>query len=453
MLVTVLTMITLTALMIALNALYVAGEFAAVSARKSRIEQLASDNNRLAKMILPVLKDHHKLDNYIAASQVGITISSVVLGIYGQQQIAPAIAPWLAKLPIVNDIAAAGVSTTLVLILLTTLQVVLGELVPKSVALQFPEQIALGTAVPMKWSADYILKPLIILLNGSGTAIMRLLGIQTKDGHKHVHSPEEVKYLITQSHQAGLLDEQEHDLLDSAFRFGKLRAGDIIISRTQMVAAEVNTSIDDILRLAATADYTRIPIYEGDLDHIIGFVHLKELFQRSYEDDSTDVRSILRDVTFILETSSLNDVWNTLDDQQSYLAIVFDEYGGTTGMITREDLIEELFGDVQDEFDHTSTEAITVIGEQQYRVDGDISLINLNDALNIHFESSDAYTLGGFFINRLGHMPKIGDKLIIDDVQIKVTALEQRRITALQLTLPDSADDAQPTQQEEQRPS
>jgi putative hemolysin len=219
MLVTLLTIITMIALMVGLNALYVAGEFSTVSARKSRIIQMANEGNRLAKLMIPIMEDHHKLDNYIAASQVGITLSSIVLGIYGQRQIAPLIEPLLSSLPFVSEIAAAGVSATLVLIVLTTLQVVLGELVPKSLALQYPEKIALWTAIPMRWSADIILKPLIILLNGSGTLIMRLLGIHQSEGHKHVHSPEEIQFLLTQSHAGGLLAEQEHQLLEGAFRF------------------------------------------------------------------------------------------------------------------------------------------------------------------------------------------------------------------------------------------
>ncbi|MBZ0297150.1 MAG: CNNM domain-containing protein, partial [Anaerolineae bacterium] len=169
MIVTILVMIVVIAMMIFVNALYVAGEFSTVSARKTRIEQMAAQGNRLAVMLLPVLEDHHRRDNYIAASQVGITLSSVVLGIYGQRQIAPLLEPLLAQLPFLSgDVAAAGLSATLVLILLTALQVILGELVPKSIALQFPERVALFTVLPMRWSADIILRPLIILLNGSG---------------------------------------------------------------------------------------------------------------------------------------------------------------------------------------------------------------------------------------------------------------------------------------------
>ncbi len=207
MILSILLIILIVSVMIFFNGLYVAGEFSSVSARKTRIIQMAEDGNRLAQTLLPVLQDPHKLDNYIAASQVGITLSSIVLGIYGEQQIAPLIAPLIARLPIGADpatgshLAAGTIASTLVLILLTTLQVVMGELVPKSVAIQYPERLALATALPMKWSADYILKPLIVLLNGSGTLILKLLGTGHGGGHTHVHSPEEILILVKESHR------------------------------------------------------------------------------------------------------------------------------------------------------------------------------------------------------------------------------------------------------------
>ncbi len=435
MLITLITMIIMIVLMIGFNALYVAGEFATVSARKSRITQMAQEGNRLAKMLLPVMEDHHKLDNYIAASQVGITISSVVLGIYGQQQIAPLIAPLLSDITGATEVAAAGLSATLVLIFLTTLQVILGELVPKSIALQYPERTALLTALPMRWSADIILRPLIIVLNGSGTLILRMMGLNHSEGHQHVHSPEEIKFLVSQSHAGGLLDEQEHRLLASAFRFGKLRAGDITIPRTKMVAADVEALCDDILRLAADTDTSRIPIYENDLDHIIGFVHLKELFQLSYEEKSDDVRSILRDVTFVHETNNLDDIWNTLNEEQSYLAIVFDEYGGTVGLITREDLIEELFGEVQDEFDKAETRPIRKLDSQRYRVRGDVSVAFLNDTLGVSLEAESAYTIGGFLLNQLGHVAEKGEEIVLGNVRLRVSKVEEHTVEEVILTI------------------
>jgi CBS domain containing-hemolysin-like protein len=436
MFVSILMMIGVVTLMIFLNALYVAGEFSSVSARKSRIEQLAADGNQFAVMLLPVMKDHHRLDNYIAASQVGITLSSIVLGIYGQRTIAPLLEAPLANLPFLNsDVAAAGIAATLVLIILTGLQVVLGELVPKSLALQYPERMAMLTVLPMRWSADLILRPLIILLNGSGALLLRLMKLQHGGGHQHIHSPEEIKFLIQESHKGGLLDEEEQRLLDNALRFGHLHASDILVPRTRMIAADIHTPVDDLLKLAAQADYTRIPVYENDVDHIIGFVHLKELFQLSYRGEQTNVRSILRDVVFVHESMNIDNVWNTLNEAQCYIAIVFDEYGGTLGMVTREDLLEELFGDVQDEFDEPEIAALTRLSSTEFRVRGDVPVVVLNDRLNISLPTDSGHTIGGLILNMLGHLPQVGEHIMVSGVQLQVQAVEEKAVAVVHLML------------------
>ena len=443
MLITLITMVFIVTLMIGFNAFYVAGEFAAVSARKTRIIQQANQGNPLAKMMLPVLEDHHKLDNYIAASQVGITISSVVLGIYGQQQIAPRIAPMLSDFTFIGEAAAAGIAATLVLILLTTLQVILGELVPKSVTLQYPERLALWTVIPMIWSADFILRPLIVLLNGSGTLILRLLDIESTEGHNRVHSPEEIKLLLYQSHQEGILGDQEHQLLDGALRFRTLCVGEIMKPRTKIVAAEVATPINEILRQAAETDFTRILIYEDDIDHVIGFVHLKELFQVSYRGDTIDARAILREVVFSPETVSLPDVWNALNEAKTFLAVVIDEYGGTAGLITREDLLEELFGEVLDEYDESEPASITKVGDNQYRVRGDVAISVLNDRFALNIVTGNMYTIGGYFLNQLGHIPELGEELVINNARLRAGVVVEKAVEEIILTLeqPDSNDE------------
>lgn len=441
MLVLLLTMIFVVALMIGLNALYVAGEFAAVSARKSRIIQSANEGNRLAKMMLPVLEDHHRLDNYIAASQVGITLSSIILGIYGQRQIAPMLDPLLLNLPFIDsEIAAAGLSSLIVLIVLTALQVVLGELVPKSLAIQYPEQVALSTVLPMRWSADFLLRPLIVLLNGSGTILLRLLGSTHEAGHKHVHSPEEIMLLIEQSHEGGVLDENEKVLLDNALRMGELTVGDIVIPRTRMVAASIQTSLYDLVKLAAASDYTRIPIYENDIDHILGFVHLKDLFRLYHNKQPADIKSIIRKATFVPETTSVNEAWNVMNKERSYLAFVFDEYGGTIGMITREDLIEEIFGEVQDEFDEEMP-LISKSSEGKYMVHGEVPIAQVNNELGLGFSTEEAHTINGLIINKLGRIPEVNDKITIDKVEFLVQSIQGKTADKVLLTLQIAIDD------------
>jgi putative hemolysin len=443
--VTVLVMLIIVFLMIFINALYVAGEFSAVSARKTRIVQIAEEGNTLAKTLLPILQDPHKLDNYIAASQVGITLSSIVLGIYGERQIAPLIEPWIARLPfglgssVMGTAAAAGIATTLVLILLTTLQVVLGELLPKSIGIQYPERMALATVLPVKWSADFLLKPLIVILNGSGNLVLKLLGIQADHEHAHIHSPEEIVILVRESHRGGLIDADERQFLQNVFRSSRIQAGEVAIPRNRMVAAPIDRPLNLVLEMAAESAFTRIPIYER---HIVGFVHLRDLFTLQRTDPDASLRNILRPVPFVPESLSLPAVWDRLDQAQSYLAIVFDEYGGTAGLLTREDLIEELFGELQDEFDDERA-LITPAGEGRVVVRGDMLIANLNDLLEIDLPRDTASTIGGLIMDQLGRVPRVGDMVELEHIVLQAEAIAHNSVTSVRITLPSqSSEDA-----------
>jgi CBS domain containing-hemolysin-like protein len=434
---TILTMILLVALMVGFNALYVAGEFAAVSARKSRVAQSAQAGNRLAKMLLPILQDAQRLDNYIAASQVGITLSSIVLGIYGQRQVAPLIEPLLQRLPFIDEqTAATGIAATLILILFTTLQVVFGELVPKSLAIQYPERVATATVLPMRWSADWILRPLIIILNGSGALILRLLGMGHSAGHHHVHSPEEIQLLIQQSFKGGLLDARGQQLLNNAFRIGDLTVGEIAIPRTQITAIAANTPVRDALRQATASYHTRLPVYEQDPDHMLGFVHIKDLF-RHYKSsgEQASIRPIVRKLTFVPETAPVKEVWNTLRQEENYMAIVLDEFGGTLGMVTWEDLLEELFGELRDEFDEAEEPLIAPAGNNQYLVRAETPISYLNSRFNLSLPSQRVHSIGGLVMARLNRIPEAGDTVDIGAVRLEVQAVRDRATETILLSL------------------
>ena len=314
----------------------------------------------------------------------------------------------------------------------------MGELVPKSVGIQYPERLALLTALPMKWSADYILKPLIVLLNGSGRLFLKLLGAEPSGEHTHVHSPEEIVILVKESHRGGLIDADERQFLQNIFRSSEIHAGEIAVPRTRLVAASVDTQVGQVLKLAADSAYTRIPIYEQDLDHIVGFAHLRDLFTLYRTDPAADLRSILRPVPFVPETLPITEVWTRLDEAQSYLAIVFDEYGGTAGLITREDLVEELFGELQDEFDQERA-LITPAGEGRIVVRGDMLIGNLNDLLEISLPHEAASTVGGLIMTHLGRVPQVGDTVEIEGIRLRVEAVAHHSVTAACITLPPGA--------------
>ena len=438
MVITILAMVIIVTLMVGLNALYVAGEFAAVSARKTRIVQAANAGNRLARTLLPVLEDPHRLDNYIAASQVGITLSSIVLGIYGQRQVAPLLEPLLLYLPFLDEqVAAAGVAAVLVLILFTTLQVVLGELVPKSLAIQYPEQVALSTVLPMRWSADWILRPLIIVLNGSGALLLKLLGVGPGRGHQNVHSPEEIQLLIQQSYKGGLLDARGQELLTNAFRIGDMTIGEIDVPRSRIVAISVETPVGEALRIAVDSRHTRIPVYEGDIDHVVGFVHVKDLFRlHQATAGKGDIGNIVRKVSFVPETAPLKEVSNTLSREENYLAIVINEFGGTVGMVTREDIVEELFGEIRDEFDEAEEPLISPVGDNEYVIRGEAPINYLNSRFGLSLPRDRVDTAGGLVLSRLNRVPEAGDVVEINGVEMRVESMREKAVASIRLRLP-----------------
>ncbi|MCB0197096.1 MAG: HlyC/CorC family transporter [Anaerolineae bacterium] len=423
-------------LMIAANALYVAAEFATVSARKSRINQMALSGNRLAKMLLPIVEDKTALDNYVAACQVGITLSSLVLGAYGQNAIATALAPLLTEWGLFADLAALSVSTTIVLVVLTTLQVMMGELLPKSVAIQNPERLALLTLVPVRWS-EFLFRPLIWLLNGSGNAILKILNINARGENENVHSPREIELLVTESHEVGLLDDQEQQLLRNALHLRGLIARQVMIPRTRLLAAPISQSVDDLLVLATDNGKTRIPVYETNIDTVVGFVHLKDLFRLHLEGEQ-DIEPIIRHIEQIPETMPILQVWDMLDRKQQYLAIVFDEYGGTVGMITFEDLIEEVFGEVQDEFD-TELPLISSDDTGRIHLRGELLVADVNEYLSLRLPEDVADTLGGLIFNGVGQLPEPGAEVTLGspEVTLRVEAVEQKQVTEVSLQLPD----------------
>lgn len=431
---TVVIPIVVLALLILINALYVGAEFSAVSSRRTRINQMAGSGNRFAKMLLPIVEDTHALDRYVAACQLGITASSLVLAAYGQSVLAgwliePLVqlfeftSPLLGRLGLSTDALgqalATSIAVTTVLLFLTFLQVVLGELLPKSIAVQYPERMALATVAPVKWSV-LILRPFIWFFNGSGNLILRILGVETGLEHVHVHSPEEIEILVTESHEGGLLDDEERQLLRNAFRMRDLTARQVMVHRTKIFTASVDSAVVDILNLALEKGHTRIPLYQESVDDIIGFVHIKDLF-RLHVDNNQNLAEILRDVVHVPETLPISDVWDTLNSKRQYMAIVFDEFGGTAGIITFEDLIEEIFGELQDEFDD-ETALVSLDSEGRIYLRGDLLVTDVNEYLSLELPDT-MDTLGGLILSELGRPPRVGDEVVIGNTNIRVESM------------------------------
>ena len=437
---TLLTIPAVVSIMIFFNALYVAAEFATVSSRRSRINQMAGQGNRMAQRLAPIINDSHKLDNYVATCQIGITISSLVLGTYGTRVMAP-----LIEQPINNLLGfvgiggdalslgmAATVSALLILALNTTLQVIMGELFPKSVAIQFPERMALAVVWPMEVS-QFLFTPLIWFFNGSGRLVLRLMGKKVVKEGAHAHSPEEIELLVTESHQNEMLTDEERRMLRNAFRLRELTARQVMLHRTKLVAAEDSASVLEILDLSLEHGFSRIPIYRESVDDILGFVHVKDVF-RLHVQEEEDLSSVVRKPIYVPETMPVVDVWEKLNNGEQYMAIVFDEYGGTAGLLTFEDLIEEVFGELQDEFDD---EMALISRDKNGRIylRGDLLVTDVNEYLELHLPE-DHDTLSGLVLSELGRRAKIGDTVSVGNTSLQVEALADPGVSEVSITLP-----------------
>jgi len=427
--------ILLLIILIGFNALYVLAEFSTVSSRRARLTQLSDNGNSVARTILVIVENPTKLDAYVATSQVGITISSLILGFYGQAQLSPYLVPLFENFGDFSEAAALSVSATIVLIILTILQVLFGELIPKNLGIQEPERFSILTARPLRWS-EWFFKPLIVFFNGSGILLMKLLKIDPSTEHGHIHSPEEISILIEESGQGGTISEDEYKLLTNTMSMREEMVKKVMIPRAQMLSAPETLSITEITSLVSNSPYSRIPIYKETIDNIIGIVHLRDLFcakNTNKLSESISVREVIRPVLFVPETMQVKEVFSLLQKNQYQVAIILDEFAGTSGLVTLEDLIEEIFGDLQDEFDE-DLPAIQVRSETQFAIQGDTSLDELNDLFGWKLSDEDVDTIGGLIANKIGRIPIIGDSVTINGLDFSIDKTIGRAVASVLLT-------------------
>lgn len=421
-------------ILILFNALYVGAEFATVSARRSRLAHLADEGNQFARLLVPIVEDPVRLDTYVAACQIGITLSSLVLGFYGQASLTPMIAPYLSALGPVAGATVHSIAATGALLFLTTLQVILGELVPKSIGVQYPERLAMVTVLPMRWSMT-IFRPLIWLFNGSGRLLLQVMGLAPSTEKMHVHAPEEILMLVEESTTGGLLDEEEQRLLRNTLRLRELMVRQVMISRTQVLAAPVETPCDELLRTLADSHHSRLPLYEDTIDDIVGIVHLKDLLCLRREAGDHDVREAMRPLPYVPETLPVGEVFALLQREQYHVAVVLDEFGGTAGIVTLEDLIEEIFGELQDEFD-VEPPQIQTLSADRVLVRGDTLLEELNTKLDLHVYSDAVDTIGGLMLSEAGHVPAVGEEITAGALTFRVEKMARNRVAAVSVTVP-----------------
>ena len=344
-----LLVIAIVFLLIAINALYVAAEFGAVSVRRTQIQTLADGGNSGARYLLPIITDPAKLDRYVAACQIGITLSSLVLGAYGQSRINAMILPLFEGMGGMQAATSNTVATIVVLLVLTILQMVLGELVPKSLSLQSPIRSAMWTVTPMRISVK-LFAWFIWLLNGTGLLVLRMFGVKNA-GHRHRHSAEEIEVLIEESSKGGVLPEAADESLRQALRLGSRPVGEFMTPRDRIEAVDVRCGPEELMKKAAESPFTRIPVYEGSLDRVLGIVHAKDLTIHALgHPDAPALRDILRPALHAKQDTSATDLLSEMREQRRQTAIVEDDRGATIGFITVDDILGELMGDVADEF-------------------------------------------------------------------------------------------------------
>ena len=430
-----LTTIAILVGLIAINALYVAAEFAAVSVSPSRVQGLAESKRGLARRLLPYLRDANSLDRYIAACQIGITISSLALGAYGQATLAAKLVPVFASLGGMQQVAAHSTAAGVVLIGLTVIQMVLGELVPKSLALQFPTQMALYTVIPMQWSLR-VMSWFITILNGSGAAVLRLVGFQASS-HRHIHSPAELEYMLAESRKEGLLEPHQHRRLRRALRLGSITLSEFLVPRVKIAALDADESPASALATILKSPYTRLPVYRGSIDDVLGFVHAKDVARRAAEGErDIVVPSLIRPVLAVPATMTADKLLVRMRAERLQLAIVLDEYGGTAGLITIQDVLEQVIGEIVDEF-KTPTAAPERLRDGRVRLPGDLHVDDAEGWIGMCLDKGESHTVGGRVIEVLGRVPRAGEQVKVDDIAMEIEHVANRAVISVLATVPD----------------
>lgn len=427
--------------LILLNGFFVATEFALVRVRSTRMKELADGGNGAAKYALTALLH---LEAYLSATQLGITVTSLGLGWLGGPLIAKRLLqPFLASLGLHSARGALVLSVLLSFTILVYLHVVLSELAPRWIAIQRAERIALRTA-PLMRVFFWLFQPLITLLNASARLALRLFGLQPVSDLELVHSEEELRMMITASgmDNGGTLRETQAELLDNVFDFGNRLARQIMNHRTEIHVLDINDSLEENVRLAQEDGHSRFPVIQGDIDTIIGFVHTKDLFSLYQHNNQGDLRDILREVLLVPETLRVDLLLRQMQKKRQHIAVLVDEYGGTAGLVTVADLLEELVGELPDEFEPTEEEWIIQLDAHTWSIDGRLSTDDLQELLERPLECEETCdTAGGFAYWAFGRIPVAGDVIQRSNLTLRVLAMDGRRVSRIQITLHDDEKD------------
>lgn len=432
--------LVLAVVLVLLNGFFVAAEFAIVKVRATRIQQLVEEGHGRAKVAQIVVT---KLDEHLSATQLGITLASLALGWIGEPAVADLLehpfallGQWIPALdqPWVVHTASFVIGFSII----TILHIVLGELVPKSMAIAQAETITLWCAAPLRWFYTLFKGP-IWVLNSCANAILRRMGFEPASEKELAHSGEELRMIVSASAAGGHLDETERAIIDNVFEFSERIAREIMVPRSEMLCLFTDDPWSENLQTALEAGHTRFPLCEEDKDNIIGMIHLRDLFRAGGE---VDLRTIMRPVMMVPETVSVSRLLKEFQRQKSQMAVLVDEYGGTAGLVTLEDLVEEIVGDIPDEFGEEEPE-VKSIGPDTFEVDGSMLLADAEEQLDLDIEETEGIdTIGGYVLFVLASRPQVGQSIKVGRHTLAVTEVEGFRVTRLRITLNPTAETA-----------
>ncbi len=411
--------------LILLNAFFVGAEYGLVTSRRTRILELEREGNRRARAVRRITADPPR---FIAAMQLGVTISSLAIGALGEQVLARRFEP----------VMASALAVLLALLIVTYLHVVIGELVPKGIALTHPERTALAVSTPVRWFFT-VFKPLIWLLQQSTTAILRTLGLEPPGAEHEAHSEAELRMLLSSSAEQGEIEHEEQEMLYKVFDFADKEAADVMVPRPEVVAISIALPAEEALKAVLESPFTRYPVYRESLDDIVGVLHIRDLIEAMHDRGlaSVDVGTIVRPVYMVPETKDLGALLAEFRRTNQHLAIVIDEYGSMEGIVTLEDLLEEIVGEIEDEFD-LPDETVERVDEDTIRIDGTFTIDDFNEQFHCDLPDEDFHTVAGFVFGMLGRGAAPGDEVSHDGLRFHVDSIEGQRIDRLTVTFQPS---------------
>jgi CBS domain containing-hemolysin-like protein len=416
--------------LVAANAFFVAAEFALVASRRTRIDALVRRGDAKAKLASRALQS---LDRYISGTQLGITVASLGLGWIGEPAVAGAIAALFRGLPAPFDVFTThAVAGTIAFLIITFLHIVLGELAPKALALLHPEQTSRWLAAPLIVFTEAT-NPFIWLLNGAANQLLRVLGVHRPSEAERVHQPEEIIMLVRQSQRAGSIEREDARMIEGVFEFTEKNARDVMTPRTEIQALSTTMTIREATNHIAQIGRSRYPVYGETPDDVVAIVHVKDILAALSDRADRPVTEIGREPFFVPGTREVEDVLADMKRLKAQMAVVLDEYGGTAGIVTMEDLLEEIVGEIYDEYD--ATEPQPKVGGDGVVLPGDMEIADLNKRYDLELSDDDYLTVGGYVFGALGRLPRPGDRMHVGATRFEIVAMEGRRVASVKMVL------------------